>query len=113
MNFGVHKSVAGAAILFILITCAFVSLFQTEENLYSHDLIEKPDVATPESSEIPKKVFSLARLGRDFLRAKKKRPVEETLKIDETEDIWLRRSPELHAALKQEVSVEGILVVAI
>ena len=45
---------------------------------------------------------------------KKWKRAEETLKIlDETEDIWLRRSPELHAALKEEVSFKVILLVAI
>jgi hypothetical protein len=113
----VIKSVAGATIL-SLFSYVFVSL---TENLYSYDLIEMPNFATRELSEIPAQEVSLARLrrdeqreGQDRVRKNKMRRVAETLKkLDETEDIWLRRSPELHAALKQEVSDDGILLVAI
>jgi hypothetical protein len=119
MKFSVQKSVAGATIL-SLITFAIVSLSLTMD-LHSYDFFETPNVPAVELSEIPEQEVSLARLRRDekllyqaSLRQKKWKRAEESLKIlDETEDIWLRRSPELHAALKEEVSFKVILLVAI
>jgi hypothetical protein len=87
---------------------------------YFYDLVKTPGVDSTDSPEIPEQEVSLARLRRDekllyqaSLRQEKLKRAEETLKtLDETEDIWLRRSPELHAMLKEEVSFKGILLVA-
>ncbi len=68
--------------------------------------------STMDEDIAPIQQVSLARLRRDeeiqsqsLLRMRKMRRDAETLKnLDKTEEIWLRRSPEEHAVLKEMVS---------
>ena len=111
MKFGAQQFVAVATILSLV---TYIFIFVTEDASSSY--APQPNTShahavTPNTSEIQNQEVSLARIRRNeqikhlsWFRNKKLRRFAKTLNIlDETEDIWLRRSPEEHAALNDMV----------
>ncbi|KAK1734015.1 hypothetical protein QTG54_015273 [Skeletonema marinoi] len=107
MKFGAQQFVAVATILSV-VTYIFIFVTEDASSSYMHRNLNTSHAVTPNTSEIQNQEVSLARIRRDeqikhlsWFRNKKLRRFAKTLNIlDETEDIWLRRSPEEHAALK-------------
>lgn len=105
MKFGAQKMVAVVIILSLNVISTIISVTEDGDGS-SSSLLRNRNV------EAPHQEVSLARRRRDekmkyhsFLREKNMRRRAETLKLlDETEDIWFRRSPEQHAQLIEMVS---------
>lgn len=105
MKFGAQQFVAMATILSV-VTYIFIFVTEDTSSSYMHRNLNTSHAVTPNTSEIQNQEVSLARIRRllSWFRNKKLRRFAKTLNIlDETEDIWLRRSPEEHAALKEMV----------
>ena len=112
MKFGAQQFVAVATIL-SLVTYIFIFVTEDASSSYMHRNLNTSHAhaVTPNTSEIQNQEVSLARIRRNeqikhlsWFRNKKLRRFAKTLNIlDETEDIWLRRSPEEHAALNDMV----------
>ena len=100
------------SLLYSLVTYIFIFVTEDASSTYMHRNLNTSHAVTPNTSEIQNQEVSLARIRRNeqikhlsWFRNKKLRRFAKTLNIlDETEDIWLRRSPEEHAVLKEMVS---------
>ena len=94
-----QKIVALAAALSLLLY-ALISI--SDLTAYSNGVSELPQVVTTETSSIEN---DPTKRKKELLRKRKMMRGAETLNtLAETEDIWLRRSPMQHAALREEVS---------